>query len=158
MVFTIFYRELLDTIETEGNDLTTALPLHAFIDNVVQQLSHIIKEEYRTAVTKTRPALQTVQRFLQGSKSLRSDEENYTVNVEGLQEAVVDHLAEFQTELELSVHNIAEQATGHIHASDIIMTIGNSTLVQAFILAKAQEEKPKFEVVVVEGAPFCEVK
>jgi hypothetical protein len=68
--FLNIYRELLDAIELEGRILIEALPLHATVSNVVEQLLHIIREEYRMAVTRTRPALQTVQRFLQGGKKI----------------------------------------------------------------------------------------
>jgi hypothetical protein len=37
------------------------------------------------------------------------------------------------------------------------MTVGNSALVDSFIMAKATAKKPEFEVVVVEGTPYSKV-
>jgi translation initiation factor 2B subunit (eIF-2B alpha/beta/delta family) len=37
------------------------------------------------------------------------------------------------------------------------MTVGHSALVEAFLMHKAAEKKPQFEVIVVEGSPSNEV-
>lgn len=54
-----------------------------------------------------------------------------------------------------SVDNIAQQAKEHIHSNEIIMTIGKSKVVEAFLKKAAQDRK--FDVIVAEGAPFLHV-
>lgn len=50
-----------------------------------------------------------------------------------------------------SVDNIAAQASEHIHANEIILTIGKSNTVEKFLKSAAKSRK--FQVIVVEGAP-----
>ena len=54
-----------------------------------------------------------------------------------------------------SADNIVQQALQHIHSNEIIMTIGKSSSVEAFLKKAATERK--FEVIVAEAAPFCHV-
>lgn len=51
--------------------------------------------------------------------------------------------------------NIAMQALEHIHSNEVIMTIGRSRTVEAFL--KNAGRKRKFHVIVAECAPFCQV-
>ena len=50
-----------------------------------------------------------------------------------------------------SAHNIAIQALEHIHADEVIMTVGRSRTVEAF-LCHAAKTRP-FHVIVAESAP-----
>jgi translation initiation factor eIF-2B subunit beta len=143
--------ELLRLVNEEGNKLTAALPLHVTVANVVLQLLHIIRVEYLLAVNKS---TQAVQRFVE---SCMNYDEKFSAKCDGLKEAILDHINEYQTDLELSVDNITEQATHQIQSGDVIMTIGRSSIVEAFLLSKAKEKRADFEVVVVEGAPQCKV-
>lgn len=52
--------------------------------------------------------------------------------------------------------NIAMQALEHIHSNEVIMTIGYSRTVEAFL--KEAARKRKFQVIVAECAPFCQVR
>ena len=54
-----------------------------------------------------------------------------------------------------SADNIAAQALEHIHSNEVIMTIGKSKTVEAFL--KNAARKRKFSVIVAEGAPFYKV-
>ena len=62
-------------------------------------------------------------------------------------------LQELLGELESSADTIATQALQHIHANEIIMTMGKSRTVEAFLKKAAKERK--FQVVVAECAPSC---
>ena len=55
--------------------------------------------------------------------------------------------------MESSADTIATQALQHIHANEIIMTMGKSRTVEAFLKKAAKERK--FQVVVAECAPSC---
>lgn len=54
-----------------------------------------------------------------------------------------------------TTENIAAQALEHIHSNEVIMTIGSSRTVEAFLREAAR--KRKFHVIVAECAPFCQV-
>lgn len=56
---------------------------------------------------------------------------------------------------ESTTDNIATQALEHIHSNEVIMTIGYSRTVEAFL--KEAARKRKFHVIVAECAPFCQV-
>lgn len=57
--------------------------------------------------------------------------------------------------LEGTTDNIAMQALEHIHSNEVIMTIGRSRTVEAFLKDAACMRK--FHVIVAECAPFCQV-
>lgn len=57
--------------------------------------------------------------------------------------------------VEGTTDNIAMQALEHIHSNEVIMTIGRSRTVKAFL--KDAARKRKFHVIVAECAPFCQV-
>lgn len=48
----IGYREILDIVQKEGQTLQEALPFQSTVTNVVQQVLHVIREEYRVAIAK----------------------------------------------------------------------------------------------------------
>lgn len=54
-----------------------------------------------------------------------------------------------------SLDNIASQASEHIHSNEIIMTLGKSNTVEKFLKSAAKTRK--FQVIVVEAAPQCQV-
>lgn len=56
---------------------------------------------------------------------------------------------------DITTENIAMQALEHIHSNEVIMTIGRSRTVEAFL--KDAARKRKFHVIVAECAPFCQV-
>lgn len=65
---------------------------------------------------------------------------------------VIEGINELLTELELLHRNISEHAPEHIHANEIILTIGHSHTVEYFLKAAA-EKKRTFDVIVAEHAP-----
>ena len=66
-------------------------------------------------------------------------------------------IKELQGELEASGGNIAQQALEHIYSDEVVMTIGRSKTVEAF-LKFASKHKRKFQVIVAECAPFYNVR
>lgn len=81
--------------------------------------------------------------------------EDYMKTVPDLVASVIDHVAEFEAELDISIENIAAQASEQIHSNEIIMTLGKSTAVEVFLKSAAKTRK--FEVIVAECAPNCKV-
>lgn len=83
------------------------------------------------------------------------DHEDYNKPVPDLKDAIIDHISEFEMELDTSAENIAAQASQHIHSNEIILTLGKSSAVEAFLKSAAKTRK--FEVIVAECAPSCKV-
>lgn len=83
------------------------------------------------------------------------DHEDYMKQIPDLKASIIDHIVEFEGELEISGENIAAQASEHIHSNEIIMTLGKSFAVEAFLKSAAKTRK--FEVIVAECAPLCKV-
>ena len=65
---------------------------------------------------------------------------------EELKSRLLDALDELNTELEVSSEEIAEQALQHIHANEVILTLGKSRTVEQF-LKSAAEKGRKFQVI-----------
>ncbi|PSN50088.1 Translation initiation factor eIF-2B subunit beta [Blattella germanica] len=145
-------QELVDLVSTEGKKLTKSLPLQASVANMVRRMLKIIREEY-VAMRQDKQEEVDPQESLHKIVTAEGDVDDYSKPLPDLKESILEHVGEFEMELETSADNIAEQALQHIHSNEIIMTIGKSASVEAFL--KKAATKRKFEVIVAEGAPFC---
>ncbi|GLH09334.1 Methylthioribose-1-phosphate isomerase [Gryllus bimaculatus] len=148
--------ELLKIIQDESKHLHQNLPLYPTVESMVGRILKIIREEYING-REDRPDAGVIE-SLQRLMLAESPAEDYKSIVPELQEAILEHITELETELEnsmfdFSADNIVQQACEHIHSNEIILTIGKSSLVEAFLKAAAAERK--FEVIVAECAPFC---
>lgn len=93
---------------------------------------------------------------------------------------MIEALSEIINEIDTSVKNIASQSSEHIHANEVILTMGKSGTVEAFLkvsnsifrklslsnldsetygvfFSKNAARKRKFHVIVVERAPYLDV-
>uniref|UniRef100_A0AAZ1X0Q5 Translation initiation factor eIF2B subunit beta n=1 Tax=Oreochromis aureus TaxID=47969 RepID=A0AAZ1X0Q5_OREAU len=122
--------DLMEIIRKEGRRMTAA-----------QRVLKIIREEYARSRGNSEEADQESLHKLLTSGGL--SEEN-----------VIEAINELLTELEGTTDNIAMQALEHIHSNEVIMTIGRSRTVEAFL--KDAARKRKFHVIVAECAPFCQ--
>ncbi|KAG8307890.1 Translation initiation factor eIF-2B subunit beta, variant 2 [Homalodisca vitripennis] len=118
---------------------------------MVRRILKIIREEY-VAGKENKLEEAGPQESLHKIVTSEGDIEDFSKEVPDLKMAVLEHISELQMDLETSVDNIAQQAHEHIHANEIVMTIGKSKVVEAF-LKKAAETR-KFDVIVAERAPF----
>mmetsp|Transcript_16791 Transcript_16791/g.43444 ORF Transcript_16791/g.43444 Transcript_16791/m.43444 type:complete len:436 (+) Transcript_16791:64-1371(+) len=75
--------------------------------------------------------------------------------VHDIKQPIIDGVNELIDELGTLVVNIAEQAPEHIHAREVILTLGRSRIVEAFLKRVARTERP-FEVIVADTAPSYE--
>ncbi|CAG0891139.1 unnamed protein product [Cyprideis torosa] len=134
--------------------------------NVIRRVLNIIREEHNRHQNKTSaqtpPELHRLA--LESSKS-REDGSESTARENGstfrapdvypldeFKDDLLDALAELQMEIELSISNIAAQALEHIHADEVIMTLGFSQTVLEFFVQAAK--KRKFRVIIAQGSPF----
>ncbi|XP_047346110.1 translation initiation factor eIF-2B subunit beta [Vespa velutina] len=144
-------KDLMDIITKNGKYLIESVPLEASIGNMVRRILLIIREEYRSEL-KNRTEETDPQESLHKILTAERDQDtNYDILVLSLKSALIEHINEFEVELETCSENITHQASEHIHSNEIIMTIGKSNLVEKFFEKAATTRA--FEVIVAEGGP-----
>ncbi|KAG7190640.1 hypothetical protein KM043_006722 [Ampulex compressa] len=145
-------KNLMDTIRCNGKYLVEAIPLEASIGNMVRRILQIIREEY-TSELKNKTEETDPQESLHKILTAEGDQQvDFNISVPSLKAALIEHISEFEVELETCSENITQQASEHIHSNEIIMTIGKSVLVEEFFKSAASSRT--FEVIVAEGGPF----
>jgi len=143
-------RDLIEIIRSTGKCLLEAAPSEAVIGNITRIILKMIRDEY-ALLQKGKHEESELQDSLQ--KILMDDQVDfdYTSNTPSLKEGIIDRIKEYETELETSLTDISAQALEHIHANEIIMTMGSSKTVFAFLKSAAKDRV--FQVIVAEGAP-----
>uniref|UniRef100_A0A1A8GWR4 Translation initiation factor eIF2B subunit beta n=1 Tax=Nothobranchius korthausae TaxID=1143690 RepID=A0A1A8GWR4_9TELE len=145
--------DLMEIIRKEGRRMTAAQPSETTVGNMVRRVLKIIREEY----ARSRGSSEETDQQESLHKLLTSgglSEENFRHHFAPLKANVIEAINELLTELEGTTDNIAMQALEHIHSNEVIMTIGRSRTVEAFL--KDAARKRKFHVIVAECAPFCQ--
>ncbi|KAK4823143.1 hypothetical protein QYF61_026345 [Mycteria americana] len=144
--------ELMDLIRTEGQRMTAAQPSETTVGNMVRRVLKVIREEYGRLHGRSEESDQqeSLHKLLT-SGGLRED---FSTPYPPLRANVIEAINELLIELEGTTDNIAMQALEHIHSNEVIMTIGYSRTVEAFL--KEAARKRKFQVIVAECAPFCQ--
>lgn len=144
-------QNLLSIITRNGKYLVEAIPLEFSIGNMVRRILQIIREEY-TSELKNKTEETDTQESLHKILTAEGDQQvDFNIPVPSLKSALIEHITEFEVELETCAGNITQQASEHIHSNEIIMTIGKSNLVEEFF--KKAGETRAFEVIVAEGGP-----
>jgi len=140
--------DLIRLIKEEGKVMGEGLKAHPAVGNLVRRVLKIIREEY-VALLKNRQeeAEESLHKIVTGD----GEGDNYRAPLPLLRPAIIDHINEFHTELESTGENIAQQAKEHIHSNEIIMTLGRSEAVEAFLKRAALDRQ--FEVIVVGCEP-----
>ncbi|XP_034940580.1 translation initiation factor eIF-2B subunit beta [Chelonus insularis] len=145
-------KQLMELIVLNGKYIVNAIPLEASIGNMVRRILQIIREEY-TSELKNKPEDVDAQESLHKIITSGKDQDiDFNLSVPSLKEALIEHIDEFEVELETCSENITQQASEHIHSNEIIMTLGRSKMVEEFF--KKAAETRTFEVIVAEGGPF----
>lgn len=145
-------KDLMDIVTHNGKYLVEAIPLESSIGNMVRRILQIIREEY-TSELKNKTDETDPQESLHKILTTEGDQQvDFNISVPSLKSALIEHIKEFEVELETCEENITQQASEHIHSNEIIMTIGKSQLVEEFFKRAAATRT--FEVIVAEGGPF----
>eukprot|EP01087_Luapelamoeba_hula_P004044 TRINITY_DN14003_c0_g1_i1.p1 TRINITY_DN14003_c0_g1~~TRINITY_DN14003_c0_g1_i1.p1 ORF type:complete len:388 (+),score=64.52 TRINITY_DN14003_c0_g1_i1:25-1188(+) len=148
---------VMERVQEIGKMLVKAQPLALVMGNIVRRVMFIIREEYvsyqknlegagQSFALRDEPQFSTAL-----YKMLAHDwTEDYSqpYNIKAAVQSAVGELVEDISNL---YRVIADQATQHIHANEVIMTFGLSHTVLEFF--KAAARKRKFEVIVAESAP-----
>lgn len=145
--------ELMEIIRKEGRRMTAAQPSETTVGNMIRRVLKIIREEYARSKGSSEEMDQqeSLHKLL---TSGGSSEDNFRQHFTHLKANVIEAINELLTELEGTTDNISMQALEHIHSNEVIMTIGRSRTVEAFL--KDAARKRKFHVMVAECAPFCQ--
>ncbi|KAM8832348.1 translation initiation factor eIF2B subunit beta isoform 1-T1 [Spinachia spinachia] len=144
--------DLMEIIRTEGRRMSAAQPSETTVGNMIRRVLKIIREEY----ARSRGSSEETDQQESLHKLLTSgglSEENFRQHFAPLKANVIEAINELLTELEGTTDNIKTQALEHIHSNEVIMTIGRSRTVEAFLKDAC---KRKFHVIVAECAPFCQ--
>jgi translation initiation factor eIF-2B subunit beta len=151
--------DLMTIVRDTGKIVENALPHEAILGNIVRRLLKIIREEYdelnMPQETKQADDSQAVslQKLVTQNSERSESKPDYRTSHEGLRENLIEHLNEIENELHLSHDNLAQQASQHVHSSELILTLGYSKSVEKFL--KSVPKERKFEVVIAECAPSC---
>jgi len=140
--------ELIEKVRGAGHKLEEGLPHLHVVHNIIRRILKLIREEYLT-VSKSE---EYKQESLQKIVNLDRQDTDYDKNIGDLKERVFEIIEELLMELETSCDEISKQALEHIHANEIIMTIGRSRTVEKFLKYAASRHR-KFQVIVAECAP-----
>ncbi|KXS20883.1 translation initiation factor eIF-2B beta subunit [Gonapodya prolifera JEL478] len=147
---------LLDAVRAVGRRLELAQPTEVVVGNIVRRIlylireeCHVIEQEQAASTGARRPGEGDSTYFIGDAPTTASTD--YTKNLSDLKAIVRDSLKDLQDELETHESRIANEALEHIHSNEIIMTLGNSRTVLAFLLKAAKTRR--FQVIVAETAP-----
>ncbi|KAG8463034.1 hypothetical protein KFE25_001807 [Diacronema lutheri] len=169
--------KLIERIQRVGAELVRAAPQELCIGNIVRRVLHIVREEVDGLVRElerasassrsdalttgmppsafsTAPSLHNLLAANLHNEALRTPE-LCSAAVHEIKQPIIDGVNELIDELGSLVHSIAEQAPEHIHAREVILTLGRSRIVEAFLKRVAKTERP-FEVIVADTAPSYE--
>ncbi|KAF5297475.1 hypothetical protein FQR65_LT10011 [Abscondita terminalis] len=142
-------KELIGLIKARINRIMSALPQESTAVNIMRHVLKMIREVYDTGFKSKSEGQQSLHQLITSNVD---DDEDYSKPLTSLRSSLLDLLQEYKGGLELSMDNIATQALDHIHANEIILTVGKSNTVQKFLEFAAKSRK--FQVIVVEGAPL----
>jgi len=150
--------ELMAKIRTFARGLATMD--FVAIENVVRHVLWIIREEFKELDAQqsvdspaSKPREGTGIKSLQDlTSSTAPSTPDFTKQHAGLKPSIMEAIAEFADEIDEIYDNIGKQAEQHIHANEVVLTLGNSTTVEQFLLAAAAKGRP-IEVIVCEAAP-----
>eukprot|EP00045_Choanoeca_perplexa_P005543 m.46793 g.46793 ORF g.46793 m.46793 type:complete len:369 (-) comp13178_c1_seq1:57-1163(-) len=153
-------RELLQLIRAAGRQIETARPGESVIGNMIKRVLRLVRDAYDQCVraeglvdegaTGVLVTQSLQNNFLQAEK-----EADYKRIFKNLKNIVIEKVNDLLEELQNTAHDIAEQSLEHIHSNEVIMTLGHSKTIQAFLIA-AHGKGRTFHVIVAEGAPTCD--
>jgi len=161
--------QLVEIIRDVGRRLVDAQPKEHSVGNTVRKVLHHIREEYQTAtggVVVNNQASFSISKFvLQGQPrkqatvaksprtgSLREDDPNDPDSfAKGIKPVLMEAIQDVLDELETVYDHVSKNAKDHIHSDEIILTLGMSKTVEAFL--KAASHVRNYSVIVAETGP-----
>jgi len=164
------FEQLVEIIRSVGRRLVEAQPKEHSVGNTVRKILHHIREEYHTATKgaasdTSRNAFSISKFVLQGQPRKQNitnkAEERGTIKendphdpdsfARGLKPVLMEAIQDVLDELETVYDNVSKNARDHIHSDEIILTIGKSRTVDAFLKSAAHHRN--YTVIVAETGP-----
>ena len=169
--------ELIALIRSQAHRLNEGQPIDSIIFNITRRILKLIREVSVRIIHGKNEGSDislTLQAVLndRATTSTINEEDNETItvnplpteaipmnNLEGevsmqrLKPELMDDLNWYASEIELSVKNLSQQALAHIHANELILTLGYSYTVEQFFIYAANKKR-QFHVFILEHAPF----
>jgi len=149
-------KELIDKIRSALRRLEEELPTLYVVHNTIRRILRLVRDEYLSASSLEHTSATGDGKVAQHQDSLHRlivnrENSDYGKDVTDLRERVEEIIEELMMEYEGVSEEISKQALQHIHANEIIMTIGRSKTVEKFLKFAAKQRK--FQVIVAENAP-----
>lgn len=141
--------DLVKILKEEGEKLFRILPNEMIVKNIWKRVLKIIKDESFNQELSSH-----VSDSLQGNLFNSTKSQNFSISDSELKPIIIEAVSEIINEIETGVQNIAAQSLEHIHANEVILTLGKSETVEAFL--KNAARKRKFHVIIAENAPYLE--
>jgi len=141
-------KELIEKLRETCRKLETDVPNLFVVHNTLKHILKLVREEYLSASKTEEGECQpeSLHKLI-----INRENSDYGKNVTDLRERVFEIIEELLLEFEVACEEISKQAIEHIHANEIIMTIGHSRTVEKFLKFAAKNRK--FQVIVAESAP-----
>ncbi|TFY57004.1 hypothetical protein EVJ58_g7292 [Rhodofomes roseus] len=162
--------QLVSLLREVGKRLAEAQPKEHTVGNVVRKVLHNIREEYNTAakgaaaaptrnvfsiskfVLQGQPRKQVIAPKSEATISLReNDPDEPDSFAKALKPVLMEAIQDVLDELETVYDNVSKTAKDHIHSDEIILTIGHSKTVEAFL--KSAGHYRNYTVIVAETGP-----
>ncbi|THH10839.1 hypothetical protein EW145_g1051 [Phellinidium pouzarii] len=163
--------ELIGMIKSVGRRLVDAQPKEHTVGNTIRKILHHIREEYNTAAQNStlkagpksgfsisnfvlmgQPKKQSMpQKSSSVERNPESSVQNDSDLAQGLKPVLMEAIQDVLDELETVYDNVSKSAKDHIHSDEIILTIGKSKTVEAYLKSAAHYRN--FTVIVAETCP-----
>ncbi|KAG6855955.1 hypothetical protein H0H87_009072 [Tephrocybe sp. NHM501043] len=162
--------QLVEIIRSVGRRLVEAQPKEHSVGNTVRKVLHHIREEYHTATGKNtaiapqtfsiakfvllgQPRAHTVALKAGGATGTlkENDPDDPDSFARGLKPVLMEAIQDVLDELETVYDNVSKNAKDHVHSDEIVLTLGMSKTVEAFLKSAAHHRK--YTVIVAETAP-----
>ncbi|KAI0819080.1 eukaryotic translation initiation factor 2B beta subunit [Irpex lacteus] len=164
--------QLVTLIRSIGKRLVEAQPKEHTVGNTVRKILHHIREEYNTATKGTataasssrgvfsianfvlqgQPRKHTGAQKSEATTSIReNDPDDPDSFAKTLKPVLMEAIQDVLDELETVYDNVSKNGKDHIHSDEIILTIGHSKTVEAFLKSAAHYHS--YTVIVAETSP-----
>jgi translation initiation factor eIF-2B subunit beta len=161
-------QQLIGLVQNLSDQLNEADPTETVPRNITLRMLKVIRDEFLNWCASDRLTRKSandsshvhydehLQRLLVHDEHRPPDYSQIVGDLSELRQAVNEAMNELRLELDTSGELIANQALQHVHSDELVLTIGRSRSVEAF-LKQAAKSNRRFQVVVAEGAPFNRV-
>ncbi|KAI7693972.1 hypothetical protein SSS_06867 [Sarcoptes scabiei] len=132
-------KEIIEKIQSLGKTLIKIQPTESVIDNMTRRILKIIRDDINHCL-----GIQDSDGFesiLNMPSPVETIDASNKIDMDELKDAIGISLVELLSELDTSNGNITAQSLEHIYWDEVIMTIGRSKTVEAFLKSAAKRKE-----------------